>query len=642
MTTRTARILTAAALCITHPALAQTTDAPEPVERVIVTGARAPIEASRLGSAATVITRDEIERRQARYLTDLLRAVPGFAISLSGGVGSQAQARVRGGEANHMLVLVDGVRANDPATADEFRWEHFTTGNIERIEIVRGPQSALWGSEAIGAVVNVITRTESADPAIDGYAEAGSNGTRNLGANASGRFGDWTFGGAIEALETNGTNVSRIGDEDDGASLGAASIRMRYDGSDRVSLDAMLRASDATSEFDPVDFLVTGLPTDGDLESQSENLVGSVRASIAANDDVIWHLDAEYYDSKHENIVDDAWDSSTASERITYGFGADIRLGENALSLAIEHEDIKFEQRGAIVFGDPNQNQDMRIASAIAEYRWLAGARLTWILSGRYDSHSDFDDALTGRLSAAYQWTARTRLRAGIGTGQKIPTFTERFGFFPGQFGGNPDLKPELSLSYDFGMDQDWLDGALSFSASLYWQELDDEIDGLVFDPGTFLFTAENQSTVSERRGLELAADWRLSDAFGLGLDYTYANATEPGTGGGTEAELRRPRHSGGISISYGAPDGRFEAMLLADYGGKRDDVFFPPFPAPEQRVTLADYWLVDATALYRVTPSLTLFARATNLLDENYEQVFGYATPGRAAYLGLRVDLGR
>jgi vitamin B12 transporter len=651
MTVRTTRILFAAALATTHPLLAQTSDrpttnerpaaAPDTIERVIVTGARVPIDVSRLGSATTVITRDEIERRQARYLTDLLRAVPGFAVSQSGGLGSQTQSRVRGGEANHVLVLIDGVRANDPASSDEFRWEHYATGGIERVEIVRGPQSALWGSEAIGAVVNVITRTGSNDPTLDGYAEAGSYGTRNIGANAGGRLGGFTFGGSIESLQTDGTNISRTGTEDDGASVDAAAVHLRYDGSDRVALDAMLRASDATSEFDPVDFAVTGLPTDGNLESRSDNLVGGIRASIQGSG-VVWHVDAEYFDSTQRNLVDDAWDSSTASQRLTYGVGADVSLGDNELSLALEHEDIDFEQRGAVVFGDPNQSQEMQVLSAIAEYRWLAGDRISLILSGRYDSHSDFDDALTGRVSATYRLHEATRLRAGIGTGQKTPTFIDRFGFFPEQFVGNPDLKPESSLSYDLGLDREFRDGAVSLSASLYWQELDDEIDGFVFDPGTFLFTAENESTVSKRRGLELGADWRLGDAFRLGLDYGYTDATEPRPGGGTARELRRPRHSGGVSLAYDAPGGRFSATFVADHGGERDDTFFPPFPEPEQRVTLGDYTLVDATARFRLRPSLTLFARATNLLDEDYEQVYGYATPGRAAYVGLRADLGR
>ena len=128
-------------------------------DQIVVTGSRSPLAVRQLGSATTVITRDDIEKRQARYVTDMLRAVPGFAISHSGTTGSQTQVRVRGSEANHVLVLIDGVRANDPATGDEFRWEYLTTSNVERIEVVRGPQSSLWGSDAVAAVVHVITNS---------------------------------------------------------------------------------------------------------------------------------------------------------------------------------------------------------------------------------------------------------------------------------------------------------------------------------------------------------------------------------------------------------------------------------------------------------------------------------------------------
>ena len=630
-------------LCFTRPSLAQTDDAAEDdVDRIIVTGARAPIDARRIGSATTIITRDEIERRQARYLKDLLRAEPGFSVSLSGGLGAQTQARVRGSEANHVLVLIDGVRANDPATSDEFRFEHFATGDIERVEIVRGPQSALWGSDAIGAVVNVITRTAAEAPRVDGYAEGGADGTRNAGASAGGRLGDLALAGSIESLATDGTNVSRTGAEKDGAELDTATLGLRYEGSDRFSLGASLRAADATSEFDPVDFVATGLPTDGNLETRSESLLGSLGASLRTHEDrVSWQFRAGYYDSRHRNFVDDGEDSSTASERLSLGLQTDLSLGDNALSLALERESTDFEQRGEILFGDPNQDQDMQTTSAIAEYRWLAGERLTWILSARHDSHSDFDDALSGRLSAAWQWTDATRLRASLGTGQKAPTFTERFGFFPAQFIGNPELEPESSLAYDVGIDRDWLDGALAFSASLYWQKLDDEIDGFVFDPVSFLFTAENQPGRSRRRGVELAVDWRPGEVLGFGASYTYTDATEE-SGAGPVAELRRPRHSGGLELSYRPAGERFEASLFAEHGGRRDDTFFPPFPEPAARVTLPDYWLVDATALFRLTPALALVTRLTNLLDEDYEQVYGFATPGRSGHVGIRADFGR
>lgn len=610
-------------------------------DRIIVTGARAPIELDRIGSATTIITREDIERRQARYLADVLRSVPGFAISLSGAVGAQTQARVRGGEANHVLVLIDGVRANDPAIGDEFRWEHLTTGNIERVEIVRGPQSALWGSDAIGAVVNVITRSGPGRSRFDGYAESGANGTRNASLNANADAGNWALSGAIESLETDGTNISRTGTEQDGAELVAGSVGLRYLPADGFSFDAAVRAIDASSQLDPVDFVLTGLPTDGNLESNSDSLIGSLGASLSSNQGrVDWRFRAEYYDSKHLNLVENVWDSTTAAERLTLGAQADIHLGDNALTLALEREDTDFEQRGPVVFGDPNQSQDLELMSTIAEYRHLSSAKLSWVLSARHDDYSDFDNALTGKISAAYALTDASRLRASVGTGQKAPTFIERFGFFPLQFAGNVALKPESSLSYELGVDRDWRDGVVSFSATLYRQTLEDEIDGFVFDPDLLQFTAINLPGRSERKGIELAASWLINDSFTLDGNYTFTDATAETDSGAVQRELRRPRHAGGITLTYAPTAGRFDAIVLAEYGGKRSDTFFPPFPNPAEHVVLPDYWLIDFTLQYRATPKLTVFARATNLLDEQYEQVYGYATLGRSGYVGIRVAL--
>jgi vitamin B12 transporter len=153
------------------------------IDQIIVTGARTPLTINQIGSALSVITREDIERRETRYVADLLRSVPGFSVSHTGVAGSQTQVRVRGAEANHILVLIDGVRANDPATGDEFRWEYLSTGNIERIEVVRGPQSSLWGSDAVSAVVHIITRSDQSASSTRGYAEGGSFNTTNAGLN---------------------------------------------------------------------------------------------------------------------------------------------------------------------------------------------------------------------------------------------------------------------------------------------------------------------------------------------------------------------------------------------------------------------------------------------------------------------------
>ena len=193
---------------------------------------------SQVGSATTVITREQIDRRQLRYVTDLLRSVPGFSVAQSGVAGSQTQVRVRGAEANHVLVLIDGIRANDPGSGDEFRWEYLSTGAIERVEIVRGPQSSLWGSDAVAAVVHIITRPGHGNSFANGYAEGGSNSTANVGLNGGTNIGSWQLGGGIEYLDTDGQNISRSGSEKDGSDLTTASLSVGYDASASLAFDA--------------------------------------------------------------------------------------------------------------------------------------------------------------------------------------------------------------------------------------------------------------------------------------------------------------------------------------------------------------------------------------------------------------------
>jgi vitamin B12 transporter len=277
----------------------------------------------------------------------------------------------------------------------------------------------------------------------------------------------------------------------------------------------------------------------------------------------------------------------------------------------------------------------MDVTSVIADFQGRSVESITWLLSARYDDNSDFDDIVTGRASIAWDVSADTRLNASIGTGQNAPTFIERYGYFPGQFTGNPDLKPERSVSYEIGLKQRIAPSA-SIQIAVFRQTVEDEIDGFVFDPETFLFTAENLDTTSERSGVEFGAWWTVSESLDLSMNYTYTDATENGA-----TELRRPRHAGNATIDYNFLEARARLTLVADYGGSRQDIFFPPWPQPSEIVTLDSYWLVDLTAQYRATDSVRLFARISNLLDTEYEQVYGYSTPGRAYYGGVEVGFG-
>lgn len=633
-----------AATLVASPALAQPVTPPESaVEQVLVTAARVPLDIKHIGSATSVFTRDDIERRQVRYVTDLLRTVPGFAVSRSGGPGSQTQVRVRGAEANHVLVLIDGVRANDPATSDEFPWEQLATGAVERIEIVRGAQSALWGSEAIAAVVNISTRGGRVTGSnASTYFESGSNDTRNIGANATLSQGGWTVDASAERLDTDGENISRTGTERDGAELASGHIGLRYADDHALGFQASLRGTDSTSAFDPTDF-ATGLPGDADRITESQNVIAQLAGTLQTHDgNVNWQARTAFFDSEYRNFADGMANSSTASSRYTATLQSDIALSDiRALTLALEREKTDFSQRGAVSFGDPNQDQSLTMHSAMAEYRHTADSGLSYMLSARYDDYSDFGDAFTGRLSLAYALAENTRLRGNIGTGQKTPTFIERFGFFADQFIGNPDLDPEQSVSLDIGVDQTLAGGALQLEATLYLQQLEDEINGFVFLPGSSLATARNLDNKSDRKGLELAADWRISETVSATASYTYTDATEEDSAGVSVVELRRPEHAGSLTLNMASRDDRLSATLVADYGGTRFDRFFPPFPQPPETLELDDYWLLELTAHYRVTPSVTLYARGSNLLDADYENVIGYSTWGRSAVVGIRTDFG-
>jgi vitamin B12 transporter len=615
------------------PSFADSNEVPD--DQIIVTGSRTPISAADIGSAVTIITRDDIERRQSRYVSDLLRSVPGFAVSHSGVVGSQTQVRVRGSEANHVLVLIDGARANDPATGDEFRWEYLSSSNIERIEIVRGPQSALWGSDAIGGVVHIITRSEDSS-GVDGYLEGGSWNTLNGAINGTIGGDAWSTGFGFEQLTTDGSNISRTGDENDDAEITTASFNVHFDPTNVVSIRLGARSVDAYSQFDAVDFVTTGLPADSDVATDSTQHTVNLGATFGATDSRLRHrLSARFFDSHNRNLLDGIEDSSSASERLTFGYQADIALGDNMLALALEHEDTQFEQRGAVDWGDPNQDQEMDVTSVIADFQGRSIEDITWLLSARLDKNSDFDDIVTGRASIAWDVAGETSLSANIGTGQKAPTFIERYGYFPGQFVGNPDLKPEQSVSYDFGIEQRIASSA-SIQIAVFRQTVEDEIDGFVFDPESGLFTARNLDTTSKRSGVEVGARWTVSELLDLSMNYTYTDSTENGA-----SELRRPRHAGNASIDANFLEGRARLMLVADYGGTRHDIYFPPWPEPSEIVALDSYWLLDLTAQYQATDSIKLFVRASNLLDADYEQVYGYNTPGRAWYGGVRVHFG-
>lgn len=638
-----------------------------PSDSMTVTAYRTAQQLRSTGSSVSVISRSQIENRQSMVIADALRSVAGLSIARSGPLGAQTQVRMRGAEANHVLVLIDGVQANDLATSDEFSFEHLGAFDIERIEVVRGPQSALWGSDALAGAINVITRTAEQPLEAGGFLEGGSFST----VNGGGRLGLRSERAAVmlsaSGLDTDGSNVSREGTEDDGFRNTTFNINADYAATPALALSLLGRHSDSTVEFDGIDAVVGGLPTDADNETDASQsyLRGGARLDLLEDrwtQQVGYALTRTETDTVTEDLTapDPDFDrASVRGDRYALSYQSDFRLthGDDTtpghlLTLAIDHERQEFRQRGEVYdfFGttyDPNQDQAVHNTGYVAEYIAWLGPDVVLSASARHDDYSDFDDANTWRTTASWKLPSTdSRLHGSLGTGQKTPTFVERFGFYPNQFTGNPDLEPEKSTGWDIGVEQRWLGGRMLADATYFRADLEDEINGLHCPPPTFECTAINQDGESRRRGVEVTVDLSLTDDYTINATYTYSDsrADDPNTADtGRVREVRRPLHSGSVNLNRSWLDRRLNVNLAAAYTSDREDDFFPPpFFYPAERVTLDSYMLLTLAARYRLTETVEILGRAENALDADYEDVYGFATPGAAAYLGLRVSMGR
>jgi vitamin B12 transporter len=631
------------------PVFAGEDEEPLSLDDVLVTATLMPVSREDVASSVTVITREQIEQRQVKYLSELLRDVPGFAVSQSGGPGSLTQIRVRGAESNQLLVLMDGVRANDPASGDEFQFEFATTSNIERIEIIRGPQSAIWGTDALAGVINIIRRKDVRENYLNTTAEYGSFDSLDLGVDGGISRENLRVSGGLSYMDTDGTNISRQGNEDDGADNTTANVAVDLDLNQSFALQFNGQHVDAASEFDDFDNFVTGLPADADRESKitRDYLKGEGRwtpidSAFSGSFTMSW------LDSENDSYADGAWSGSTAADTLEMRAQINVLLGDRTtqahrLSFLVEQDNVDFSQRGeALPWGDPNQDQSYNVTGYAAEYIGKPTDSFTWTINGRQDDYSDLGDVFTWQLAASQRVLDNLRLRASTGTGSKAPTFIERFGFYPGFFIGNPDLKAESSSAWEVGLELGLLEESLVLGAAWFDQELEDEIDGFVFDPDTGSFTAANKSADSDRQGLELTASGQWNDSFSLNASYTYLDAQETDSTGQRVRETRRPEHMASLTANYDFADLRGNLNLNINYNAEQLDNYFPPpFYLPEQ-VVLDNFTTVDIAGSWKLTQMLEITARVSNLFDEDYEELLGFARAGRAVYAGLRGRFGR
>ncbi|HWH21702.1 MAG TPA: TonB-dependent receptor, partial [Allosphingosinicella sp.] len=346
-----------------------------------------------------------------------------------------------------------------------------------------------------------------------------------------------------------------------------------------------------------------------------------------------WSLlaDASYLGSRNRNELDDDPLNSTFGSRLSLGAQASRRLGGHRLTLAAEHEDEEFRAEDQSFFGMTNQERARGLTAFVGEWQAQWSPLFRTQLALRHDSFSAFEDATTFRASALFSPMDGLTLHGSYGEGIAQPTFYDLFGFFPGSFSGNPNLKPESSAGFEAGVR--WERARFSASLAGFTNRLRDEIVD-VFDPATFQSSTANAEGRSRRRGIEAEAGYRFGELALVSFNYTYLDAEEPSAAGDALIrEVRRPKHSANAILTGSSGPLSWGASLA--YVGARDDRDFDFFPA--RQVRLDEYVLGSLRLGYRLTTALEAYARVENAFDETYQDVVGYNTPGRTIYAGLR-----
>ncbi|ODR95237.1 hypothetical protein AUC70_05950 [Methyloceanibacter stevinii] len=625
---------------------------PFQLDAIIVGGGLTPIEAERYGRSVTVVESKDLQEQQIRHTSEGLRALPGVEVSQTGGVGGLTQVRIRGSEGNHTLVLIDGIKVADP-TSGEYDFANMLSDGIERVEVLRGPQSSIFGSNAIGGVVNVITKTAT-EPGFHAYGEGELGSEESIGGNLSLNYANdyarLTVSGAQR--NTDGYNFSGgPSDGADGNAIGTLNARAEFDVNDDIVIGTTFRRIDRNSEYDQFNYgaaTVADLVTDANLETDVTNNFASAYATMDA-----WNkrFRSEFFfglaDIDTIDIDNGAktFDTTSTRQQLHYRGtvaldNADVESANHLVSTQIESEYETFKNNDAQLVYSPSQLQkeSRQLYGYVLEYRGsFFDDNLTIQATGRHDENDDFEDTDTWSVGLSYLLPNQTsRLHTSAGTAVQNPTFYEQFGYDPATFIGNPNLTPEESIGYDIGLEQRLWQDRVVLDVTYFHSDLTDEIS-TIYDPVTFASTPINEDGTSERQGLEVSAEMRLDNGIRLGVDYTYLDAHDPDG----EIEVRRPRNEVGVRAFYQLPNDK--TLIGAQLRAVADNFDFDYTaagivdPSNPERIQLKDYALLNLTAQHELLPNVTVTGRIDNLFDTGYSEVLGYAGRGRVFFAGLQ-----
>jgi len=606
---------------------------------VVVTANRLDTAPEKVGSSQTVITREQLERMQVNTLFDALRSVPGVDVARSGGRGADASVFLRGANSSQTLVLIDGVEVNDPiSTTRSFNFTDLTTDNIERIEIVRGPQSTLYGSDAIGGVINIITRRGEGDPEMSLSLEGGSFNTWRGRFHAGGGSDtvNWSLGASREDSDSISAADEAAGNtEKDGYENTTASARLGFTPADNLGINVIARYTDSAFDLDNFGGAYGDDPNNVGDQTQ---LVLRTEAELTLLDE-LWQqklgvslidIGRDYYNGFDAANPDDMAESEYNGSMFKIDWQHNLRFSEsNTLTIGLETEEEKGDSTysSASAYGPYSsvfEEQTARTTGYFVQDSIAVADRWFTTLGVRLDDHDRFGSEVTWRATTACLFPdSGTTARGSLGTGFKAPSLYQLFSEY-----GSLDLEPEESLGWDVGLEQADPMGYGSVGVTWFANDFDNLLD---FDPVTYVYV-----NIAEARtqGLEVYATAGIGDTLDLSASYTYTDTEDESTG---EDLLRRARHKWGINANYGFLE-KGNANLDLLWVGKRWDTDFSTWPA--SRVELDSYLLVNLAGSWDVNEHWQVFGRLENLLDEDYQQVLGYGTYGFSGYLGLKFSL--
>jgi vitamin B12 transporter len=639
------------ALCgLFHEAAAQTVSASpkdDSLDEIVIVANRAPEPLSRIGNSVTVLNDAAIKESQAVVVSDLLVQTPGLSFARNGGVGQPTSVYIRGGESDQTVVVIDGVQLNDPSTTGGgFNFANLLTSDISRIEILRGSQSTLYGSQAIGGVINIISAEPTGSFGGGVTAEGGSHDTGYVTANMGGRSdallwrlsGNWYGTSGIPAFDEKLGGV-RL----DASQIGGGSGQLRYDVTPDLQLDLRGYYSQARTDFDGYDTPTFAFGDDNEY-GKTNQVLGYAGLTLRSPDRTLTNRVAFQYTNTETRNYDpnapanygiptpETFYGIGRNEREEYQGTWDIAPRVQAV-FGAQHERSTINTFDTQFDAVPLENS-ASIDSGYVQVQGEVIAGLTLTGGGRYDRHNVYGGHSTGQLAAAWVLNdSHTILRASFGQGFKAPSLYQLYSQY-----GNLALQPEQANSWDAGVEQHGWDGRLLLAATYFHRDSRDLISFFDCSTPSALCATEpfgyyaNIARASAQ-GVELQGAVSPTEQLKFAANYTYTDTKDRSAGSATFGnELpRRPKEAANASVTYRWPF-QLSTDVAVRYGGRS-------FDDAANQIALGGYVLVDLRLSYAVQEHLELYTRVENATGKHYETAYQYGTLGRVAFAGIRAS---